>query len=72
MKRNVIVPHMALVPSIMWRLMFAGGIHFVLGSIPDGAGTMVLRCFLFSLGFCKKCPCDNCNGDVGTLKSGPS
>ena len=24
------------------------GIEFVLGSIPNGAGTMVLRCFLFS------------------------
>ena len=24
-----------------------GGIDFVLGSIPNGAGTMVLRCFLF-------------------------
>ena len=28
--------------------MFCGGIWFVLGSIPNGAGTMVLRCFLFS------------------------
>ena len=24
------------------------GIKFVLGSIPNGAGTMALRCFLFS------------------------
>ena len=26
-----------------------GGIWFVFGSIPNGAGTMVLRCFLFSV-----------------------
>ena len=27
------------------RRVFGGDIQFVLGSIPNGAGTMVLRCF---------------------------
>ena len=34
----------------MGRAGVVGGIWFVLGSIPNGAGTMVLRCFLFLRG----------------------
>ena len=30
------------------HLLFGGDIQFVLGSIPNSAGTMVLRCFLSS------------------------